>query len=233
MTRRSAGRNARKRVLKLGVLVSGRGSNLGAIFDAIHRGRLHTDVVVVISDRPDAPALKLARARGCSTLTIDPKAYLTREQFDEAVAGALKQRGVELVALAGYLRIITPALIEPFRHRILNIHPALLPSFPGLKAQWQAVEAGVKLAGCTVHFVTEEVDRGPIVIQAAIPVRPGEREPSLARRLLQQEHRIFPQAIELFAQGRLRVTGRTVRIKGLRSPRMSNDAVLINPPLMG
>jgi len=146
------------------------------------------------------------------------------------VAAALAQHGVGLVVLAGYLRIITPALIEPFRHRIMNIHPAILPSFPGLKAQWQAVEAGVKLAGCTVHFVTEEVDRGPIVIQAAIPVRPGEREASLARRLLRQEHVIVPRAIELFAQGRVRVTGRTVRIAGLRAPR---EAALINPPLTG
>ncbi|MBI3621806.1 MAG: phosphoribosylglycinamide formyltransferase [Nitrospirae bacterium] len=227
MTRRSS---HRPRPLKLGVLVSGRGSNLGAILDEIRRGRLRAEVAVVISDKPDAPALQLARTRGCATLVLDPKSYPTREQFDGAVAGALKQHGVELVVLAGYLRIITPALIEPFRHRIMNIHPALLPSFPGLKAQWQAVEAGVKLAGCTVHFVTEEVDRGPIVIQAAIPVRPGEREASLARRVLRQEHRIVPRAIELYAQGRVRVTGRTVTIRGLRAPK---DTALINPPLMG
>jgi phosphoribosylglycinamide formyltransferase-1 len=212
------------------VLVSGRGSNLAAILDEIRRGRLRAEVAVVISDKPDAPALQLARARGCATLTLDPKSYPTREQFDGAVAGALKQHGVELVVLAGYLRIITSALIEPFRHRIMNIHPALLPSFPGLKAQWQAVEAGVKLAGCTVHFVTEEVDRGPIVIQAAVPVRPGEREASLARRVLRQEHRIVPRAIELYAQGRVRVEGRTVTIKGLRAPK---DTALINPPLTG
>jgi len=230
VTRRSTGRPRRKRLLKLGVLVSGRGSNLGAILDAIRRGRLHAEVAVVISDRTEAPALAMARARGCATLTIDPKAYLTREQFDQAVADSLRHHGVELVVLAGYLRIVTPALIEPFRHRIMNIHPALLPSFPGLKAQWQAVEGGVKLAGCTVHFVSEEVDRGPIIIQAAIPVRPGEREASLARRLLQQEHRILPRAVELYAQGRLRVTGRTVRIKGLRAPK---EAVLVNPPLTG
>lgn len=227
MTRRSA---RRPRPLKLGVLVSGRGSNLAAILDEIRRGRLRAEVAVVISDKPDAPALQLARTRGCATLTLDPKTYPTREQFDGAVAGALKQHGVELVVLAGYLRIITSALIEPFRHRIMNIHPALLPSFPGLKAQWQAVEAGVKLAGCTVHFVTEEVDRGPIVIQAAVPVRPGEREASLARRVLRQEHRIVPRAIELYAQGRVRVEGRTVTIKGLRAPK---DTALINPPLTG
>ena len=212
------------------MLVSGRGSNLKAILDAIRGGRLQAEVAVVISDRPEAPALALARARGCATLTVDPKAFLTREQFDQAVAGALAQHGVGLVVLAGYLRIVTPALIQPFRDRIMNIHPALLPSFPGLKAQWQAVESGVKLAGCTVHFVTEEVDRGPIIIQAAVPVRPGEGEASLARRLLQQEHRILPRAIELYAQGRLRVTGRAVGIKGLRAPK---EAALVNPPLTG
>jgi phosphoribosylglycinamide formyltransferase 1 len=230
VTRRPAGRLRRKRRLQLGVLVSGRGSNLGAIIDTIRRGRLQADVAVVISDRPGAPALKLARARGCRTVTLDPKVAQTREQFDQIVADSLRRHGVELVVLAGYLRIITPALIEPFRHRIMNIHPALLPSFPGLKAQWQAVEAGVKLAGCTVHFVTEEVDRGPIIIQAAVPVRPGERDASLARRLLEQEHRILPRAIELYAEGRLRVKGRTVGVTGLRRIK---EAVLVNPPLTG
>jgi phosphoribosylglycinamide formyltransferase-1 len=230
VTKRLVGRPRRKRRLQLGVLVSGRGSNLGAIIDAIRRGRLQAEVVVVISDRPGAPALKLARARGCLTVVLDPKVAQTREQFDQIVADSLQRYGVELVVLAGYLRIITPALIEPFRHRIMNIHPALLPSFPGLKAQWQAVEAGVKLAGCTVHFVTEEVDSGPIIIQAAVPVRPGEREVSLARRLLEQEHRILPRAIELYAQGRLRVKGRMVSITGLRN---INEAALINPPLTG
>jgi len=228
--RRASDRLRRKTRLRLGVLVSGRGSNLVAILDAIRRGRLRAEVAVVISDRPEAPALQLARARGCPAVTLDPKSAPTREQFDQTVADTLRQHGVELVVLAGYLRIITPALIEPFRHRIMNIHPALLPSFPGLKAQWQAVEAGVKLAGCTVHFVTEEVDRGPIIIQAAVPVRPGEREASLARRLLKQEHRIVPRAIELYAQGRLCVTGRTVAVAGLRR---GNEAALINPPLTG
>jgi phosphoribosylglycinamide formyltransferase-1 len=214
----------------LGVLVSGRGSNLGAIIEAIRRGRLQAEVAVVISDRPEAPALKLARARGCPTVTLDPKSAPTREQFDQSVADTLLRFGVELVVLAGYMRIITPVLIEPFRHRIINIHPALLPSFPGLKAQWQAIEAGVKLAGCTVHFVTEEVDRGPIIIQAAIPVKPGEGEVSLARRLLEQEHRLLPRAIDLYARGRLRVKGRRVAVTGVRR---FTAAALINPPLMG
>jgi phosphoribosylglycinamide formyltransferase-1 len=230
MTWRSTRALHRKTRLRVGVLASGRGSNLGAILDAIRRGRLRADVAVVISDRPEAPALALARARGCPTVTLDPKSAPSREQFDQTVAETLKQHGVELVVLAGYMRIITPALIEPYRDRIINIHPALLPSFPGLKAQQQAVEAGVKLAGCTVHFVTEDVDRGPIIIQAAVPVRPGEREASLARRLLEQEHRIVPRAIELYAQGRLRVQGRMVAVKGLR---VIKPAVLINPPLSG
>jgi len=230
MTWRSTRGPQRKQRLRLGVLASGRGSNLGAILNAIRRGRLRAEVAVVISDRPEAPALSLARARGCPAVALDPKSAQSREQFDQTVADTLRQHGVDLVVLAGYMRIVTPALIEPYRDRIMNIHPALLPSFPGLKAQWQAVEAGVRLAGCTVHFVTEEVDRGPIVIQAAIPVRPGEREASLARRLLRQEHRIVPRAIELYAQGRLRVTGRTVRITRLRGLK---ETALINPPLTG
>jgi phosphoribosylglycinamide formyltransferase 1 len=163
-------------------------------------------------------------------LVMDPHAYLTRERFDDAVAEELRRHRVDLVVLAGYMRIVTPALIEPFHHRIMNVHPALLPAFPGLKAQWQALEYGVKLAGCSVHFVTEEVDGGPVIIQAALPVRPGEREQSLARRLLEQEHRILPRAIELFAQGRLRVNGRQVKVAGLRAP---GPSVLIHPPLAG
>lgn len=225
-----AARTRARSPLRLGVLASGKGGNLRAILEAIRRGRLKAAVVVVISDRPEAPALQVARAPGCETLTMDPKAYLTREQFDEAMAKELEQRRVELVVLAGYLRIVTPALIEPFRDRIMNIHPALLPSFPGLKAPWQAVEYGARLAGCSVHFVTEEVDGGPLIIQAVIPVRPGEREPSLTKRIQEQEHRIYPRAIQLFAEGRLQVAGRTVRIKGLSAVK---DAALIYPPLTG
>jgi phosphoribosylglycinamide formyltransferase-1 len=214
------------RTIRLGVLVSGKGSNLRAILEAIRRGRVHARVAVVISDRPEAPALAVARRFGCEVLVMEPKAYLTREQFDEAVAKELQQRGVELVVLAGYLRIVTPALIEPFRDRIMNVHPALLPAFPGLKAPWQAIEHGVKVTGCTVHFVTPDVDRGPIIMQAAVAVRPGERDRALAQRIQRQEHRIYPRAIELFARGRLRVVGRTVRIVGARA---SKDGVLINP----
>ena len=225
-----AGRKRRANPLRLGVLASGRGSNLQAILSAIRRGRLDAEVVLVFSDRPDAVALKVAAASQCEVLTLDPKAYLTREHFDAAVANELQVRRVELVVLAGYMRIVTPALIAPFRNRIMNIHPSLLPSFPGLKAQWQTLEYGAKLAGCSVHFVSEEVDRGPIVIQAAIPVQPGERDRSLARRLLEHEHRIYLKAIEWYAQRRVRVVGRTVKISGLRVP---PQAVLINPPLTG
>ena len=227
---RAARPRRRSRLIRLGVLVSGKGSNLRAILEAIRRRRLSAAVAVVISDRPDAPALTVARTHGCDTLTLDPKAYLTREQFDEAVAKELQKRNVDLVILAGYLRIITPALIEPYRHRIMNIHPALLPAFPGLKAPWQAIEHGVKLAGCTVHFVTEDIDRGPIIIQAAVPVRRGERDQALTKRIQAQEHRIYPRAIELFARGRLRVDGRMVRVAGASAPK---EAVLVNPPLTG
>jgi phosphoribosylglycinamide formyltransferase-1 len=210
------------------VLVSGKGSNLRAILEAIRRKQLPASVAVVISDRPEAQALAVARRYRCETLTMDPKKSITREQFDHAVAKALQQREVGLVVLAGYLRIVTPALIEPFRDRIINIHPSLLPSFPGLKAPWQALERGVKVAGCTVHFVSEEVDSGPIIAQAAIPVRPGEREPSLVARIQREEHRMYPRAIELFARGRLRVVGRTVRVAGGGMPK---NAAVISPPL--
>jgi phosphoribosylglycinamide formyltransferase 1 len=231
-SKRSRARRARppRLMSRVGVLVSGRGSNLKSILDAGLRGRMAADVVVVISDRPDAPALRLARRHGCETLVMDPHAYMTRERFDEAVADELRRFRVDLVVLAGYMRIVTPALIEPFRHRIMNIHPSLVPSFPGLKAQWQAKEYGVKVAGCTVHFVTEEVDGGPVIIQAAIAVQPGERETTLATRILEQEHRILPRAIELFAQGRLRVNGRQVTVAGLRK---NHPSALVHPPLSG
>ena len=216
--------------LRIGVLASGKGSNLRAILTACKRKRLHGDVVVVISDRAEALALTIARRAGVEALAMDPKPYAAREQFDEAVVKELQQRRVELIALAGYMRIVTTKMIEPFRHRIMNIHPALLPAFPGLKAPQQALDRGATLAGCTVHFVTEEVDGGPIIVQAAVPVRAGEPESSLARRIQRQEHRLYPRAIDWFARGRLRLDGRTVRVRGAR---VSPSAALVNPPLGG
>lgn len=198
--------------MRLGVLASGRGSNLQAILDAIGRGEVPAEVVVVISDRPDARALERARAAGVPAVFVDPGAHPSREAFDAELARILRAHGAELVVLAGYMRLLGPSFVAAFRNRVLNIHPALLPAFPGLHAQRQALEYGVKVAGCTVHFVDEGVDTGPIVLQAAVPVREDDTEETLAARILEQEHRLYPQAIRLFAEGRLQVEGRRVRI---------------------
>ncbi len=198
--------------LRVGVLASGRGSNLRAILDAAESGRIPARVVVVVSDRPGAGALGIARAHGVEALHVDPGQHPGREVHDKAVAAALDERGVELVCLAGYMRILTPGFVRHFEGRLLNIHPALLPAFPGLHAQRQALQAGVRIAGATVHFVDEGVDTGPIVLQAAVPVRPDDTEETLSDRILAEEHRIYPEAIRLFAEGRLRVDGRRVRI---------------------
>jgi phosphoribosylglycinamide formyltransferase-1 len=198
--------------LRVGVLASGRGSNLRAILDAAEGGRLPARVVIVIADRPGAGALAIARDHGVEALHVDPGQHPGREAHDKAVAAALDERGVGLVCLAGYMRILTPGFVRHFEGRLLNIHPALLPAFPGLHAQRQALEAGVRVAGATVHFVDEGVDTGPIVLQAAVPVRPDDTEQSLSDRILTEEHRIYPEAIRLFAEGRLRLEGRRVRI---------------------
>jgi phosphoribosylglycinamide formyltransferase-1 len=199
-------------LLRVGVLASGRGSNLRAILDAAEAGRLAAQVVVVISDRPGAGALEIARAHGVEALYVDPGQHPGREALDKALAAALDERRVGLVCLAGYMRILSPGFVRHFEGRLLNIHPALLPAFPGLYAQRQALEAGVRVAGATVHFVDEGVDTGPIVLQAAVPVRPDDIETTLSDRILAEEHRIYPEAIRLFAEGRLRLEGRRVRI---------------------
>jgi phosphoribosylglycinamide formyltransferase 1 len=198
---------------KLGVLASGRGSNLEAIFDAIEKGIVHAQVSVVVSDREDAQALGRSRKRGVHTVYVDPKNFVSREAFDEHVAHVLQGHGVDLVILAGFMRIITSALIRPFRNQIMNIHPSLLPSFPGLAAQRQALEYGVKITGCSVHFVEEKVDGGPVIIQAAVPVFDEDTEETLSERILAQEHRIYPLAIQLFVEDRLRVHGRRVEVR--------------------
>ena len=198
--------------MRLGVLASGRGSNLQAIIDAIGKGRLDAVLAVVISNKAEVPALERARKHGASALFLDPKETPGRESYDALILEHLQKYNVELVALAGYMRIVTPVLIRAFPNRILNIHPSLLPAFPGLDAQRQALEWGVKVAGCTVHFVTEAVDTGPIIRQAAVPVRDDDTPESLAERILVEEHRIYPEALQLFAEGRLTVEGRGVRI---------------------
>lgn len=198
--------------LKIGVLASGSGSNLQAIIDEAAYGQIPVEVVMVISDKPDAYALSRAEKAGIMTGVVLPADYPSREAYDEQVVKLLKLAGAEAVALAGYLRIVTPVLLNAFPQRVLNIHPALLPSFPGLHGQRQAFEYGVKVAGCTVHFVDEGLDSGPIILQAPVPVLDTDDEETLTARILEQEHIIFPLALKLLAEGKLTIDGRRVII---------------------
>lgn len=208
-----------KRKTRLGVLVSGNGTNLQSILDACKAGRIDAEVVVVISNRPDAYALERAKRAGIEQVILEPKGFASREDYDLELVKILKSRKVELVILAGFMRIVTSVLIKEFPMRIMNIHPALLPAFPGLNVQKKALEYGVKFSGCTVHFVTEDVDAGPIIIQAVVPVYENDTEETLRERILEQEHRIYPQAIQLFSEGRLKVEGRRVRISDCEEPK--------------
>ena len=204
--------------LRLGILTSGRGSNLQAIIDEIESGSLQASIVVVLSNKKDAHALERARRHGLTDVFLDAKPFAGqpsgREAYDRAVLDVLKKYKVDLVLLAGYMRIVTPVLVSAYHNRIMNIHPSLLPAFPGLDVQQKALDWGVKISGCTVHFVTEGVDEGPVIIQAAVPVVEGDTAETLAARILEQEHRIYPRAVQLYAEGRLRVDGRQVRIAG-------------------
>ena len=199
--------------LRLGVLASGRGSNLQAILEACARPGFPARVVVVISDRERAHALERARAAGIEALFVNPKDFADREAFDLALVGQLHARRVDLVCQAGFMRILSPAYVRAFAGRALNVHPSLLPAFPGLHAQRQALEHGVKVAGATVHFVEEGVDSGPIVLQASVPVHADDTEESLSARILVEEHRLYPEAVRLFAEGRLTIAGRKVLIR--------------------
>ncbi len=199
--------------LRLGVLVSGRGSNLQAILDAIDAGRCPARVVVVVSDRPGATALDRARRAGAEAVHVDPHGDVDRAAFDRAVAAVLAEHAVELVCLAGYMRLLSAEFVAAWRGRILNVHPALLPAFRGLHAQRQALDYGVKVSGATIHFVDEDVDAGPIVLQAAVPVLDDDTETALAARILAEEHRLYPEAIRLYAEGRLEMEGRRVRVR--------------------
>ena len=196
--------------LAVGVLASGRGSNLQAILDACARPGFPARVALVLSDRERAVALERGRAAGVEARWVNPKDFGDREAFDLALVRELQARGIGLVCTAGFMRILSPAFVRAFAGRVLNIHPSLLPAFPGLHAQRQALEHGVKVAGATVHFMDEGVDTGPIVLQAAVPVEPDDTEETLSARILVQEHRIYPEAIRLFAEGRLRTVGRKV-----------------------
>lgn len=200
--------------LKLGVLASGRGSNLQAIIDASLRGQIDAVVKIVVSDNASAYALERAKRHSIDTAFVNPKLYSSREEFDEAVIQILKKYDVDLICLAGFMRLLTPHFVNEYRNRIMNIHPALLPSFPGLHAQRKALNHGVKVSGCTVHFVDESIDMGPIIIQAAIPIFDDDTEETLSERILRYEHEIYPRAIQLFAEGRLEIRGRRVFCKG-------------------
>lgn len=199
-------------LLNIGVLVSGSGSNLQSILDACQSGELKAQVACVISNKADAFALERASSAGIPALHLDHRAHAGREAYDEALVATLREFRVELVAMAGFMRIITPVLLDAFPMSVMNIHPALLPSFPGLHAQRQAMEYGAKIAGCTVHFVDPGTDTGPIIIQAAVPLLEGDTEDTLSARIQKEEHRIYPEAIRLFAEGRLKVTGRLVQV---------------------
>jgi len=215
--------------LRVAVLASGRGSNLQAVIDAIEAGRVQAQIVVVISNKKNAVALERARKHELKDLFVDPKPFAgrpdSREAYDQSLLEILQQHEVELVLLAGYMKIVTAVLVNAYANRMMNIHPSLLPSFPGLDVQKKAIDWGCKLAGCTVHFVTEGVDEGPIIIQAAVPILDGDTPDTLAARILVQEHKIYPRAVELFAEGRLKVEGRRVFIDDAKP----NGEAIISP----
>jgi phosphoribosylglycinamide formyltransferase-1 len=198
---------------RIGVLASGRGSNFRALCEAGRRGALGGGALaILVSDRPDAGALATAREFGVEALAILPKAFPSREAHESAVADALATRQVDLVCLAGYMRILTAGFLSRFPRRVLNVHPALLPSFPGLHGQGQALDHGARVTGATVHFVDEGCDTGPIILQAAVSVQDGDSEATLSARILEQEHRIYPEAVRLFCAGKLKIEGRRVHI---------------------
>ena len=204
-------RSPRKRG-RIAVLLSGRGSNFEAIREAVDRGSIDAAIGLVLSNKADAPGLARARESGLETVFLDPKLFASREDFDRAVVGEVERRGIDLICLAGYMRVLTPGLCDAYQYRIVNIHPALLPAFPGLHVQRKAIDWGVRFSGCTVHFVAAEVDMGPIILQAAVPVLRDDTEETLAARILVEEHRIYPEAVRLYFEGRLEVRGRRVFI---------------------
>jgi len=212
-------------MLKIGVLVSGGGTNLQSIIDSIEGGRLNASITAVVSNSPDAYALERANRHGIKTEVLAAEGFDSREAYDAALAKVLKGYGAELIVMAGFMRILSRPMLEAFPMRIMNIHPALLPSFPGLNVQKKAIESGVKFSGCTVHFVDEGLDNGPIIIQAVVPVNDNDTVETLSRRILAEEHRIYPQAIQLFSEGRLRVEGRRVFVKDS----LEHDSAIENP----
>lgn len=212
--------------LSIGILASGSGTNFDSIAAAVASGRVSARIAVLVCNRASAGVTGKAEQRGIPVVLVDHKAFANREAFDSAVADVLEKAGVELVVMAGFDRIVTGALLGRFPGRVVNIHPALLPAFRGADAQSQAAEYGVTIAGATVHFVDEHVDHGPIIIQGAVPVAPGEDRGTIQRRILAVEHRIYPEALRLIADGRVKVEGRFVRIEGRAE---IEDECLISP----
>ena len=216
------------KLLRIGVLASGGGTNLQSIIDRCQDGSLDAEIAIVICNNPDAGALNRAAQAGIATQCINHRGFSRREDFDTAVVSALQEAGVELVILAGFMRIITQTFIDAFPDRVINIHPALLPAFPGLHVQQQAIDYGARFSGCTVHFVDGGVDTGPILIQAVVPILQDDTAETLAARILEQEHRIYPRAIQLIAENRVHINGRQITID---PPCQPAPAALVNPAL--
>lgn len=203
---------------RIGVLLSGRGSNFEAIAASVEAGRIpNAEIAIALSNQENAPGLDRARARGIPARAI-PSKGLEREAYDRQVVAALQEKGVELVCLAGYMRLLSPYFVRAFPNRILNIHPSLLPAFPGLEAQRQAVQHGAKFSGCTVHFVDERLDAGPIILQAVVPIEDGDTPDTLSERILREEHRIYSEAVRIVLEGRYRIEGRRVLVNSQKEP---------------
>jgi phosphoribosylglycinamide formyltransferase 1 len=216
------------KIVNLGVLVSGSGSNLQSVIDNIEKGTLPARIRIVISNNPEAFALERARKHGIPVAVITHGSSNSRQEYDQKLVDTLTSHDVELVVLAGFMRVLSPLFLRAFPMRIMNIHPAVLPSFPGTHGQKQAFDYGVKFSGCTVHFADEGIDTGPIIIQAIVPVYDTDTEETLSGRILKEEHRIYPKAIKLYAEGRLQVEGRKVRVKDHPQP---EESPRHNPPV--
>lgn len=198
---------------EIAVFISGRGSNFKAIHDAILAGKINAEIVLVFSNKKEAPGLKIAQERKLETLFLNPKDYASHQDYEREIIKEVKKRNVDLICLAGYMKILSPSFCREFKNCIMNIHPALLPAFPGLHVQKKALEWGVKYSGVTVHFVTEDVDMGPIVVQAVVPVYQDDTEETLSGRILKEEHKVYPEAVRLFFEGKLEVKERRVYIR--------------------
>jgi phosphoribosylglycinamide formyltransferase-1 len=198
---------------KIAILLSGRGSNFMAIHDAILDGKINAEIALVFSNKKEAPGLQIAQERNLETFYLNPKEYSTREEYEEILIGELHKRDIDLVCLAGYMRILTPTFCNAYKNAIMNIHPALLPSFPGLHVQQKAIDWGVRFSGATVHFVIPDVDMGPIILQAVVPVLQDDTEETLSKRILKEEHKLYPEAVRLFFEGKIEIRDRRVFIR--------------------